>query len=266
MLRAAIVEQLLARLGLRSASGRPARRPAAPARAGRRARAKSRGRRTADQLAAVEQVLEHDLAVVPVPPAALLADALLEVGGGDRAARRGRGRGPRRRSRGARSASCGRSPSTGGRAHLPAEQPVLLARARSPPRGPSTRTARRRRWRRRASSRGCGPRRANSGSSWLRTSTFTESTWITLMRSNTRRRWRRSTRPVGRRSAKPWAAERRAWRPAPCGRPDERRSAVPSVRSARRGVRRSARRRRGSAPVSSSVTAIDRASMPRGAV
>ena len=28
--------------------------------------------------------------------------------------------------------------------------------------------------------RGCGPRRANSGSSWLRTSTFTESTWITF--------------------------------------------------------------------------------------
>ena len=51
--------------------------------------------------------------------------------------------------------------------------------------------------------RGCGPRWANSGSSWLRTRTLTESTWIRLMRSNTRRRWRRSTRPVGRWSVKP---------------------------------------------------------------
>ena len=42
------------------------------------------------------------------------------------------------------------------------------------------------------------PRRANSGSSWLRTSTFTASSWTTLIRSNTRRRWRRSTRPLGR--------------------------------------------------------------------
>ena len=36
--------------------------------------------------------------------------------------------------------------------------------------------------------RGWAPSRANTGSSWLRTSTFTESTWITLTRSNTLRR------------------------------------------------------------------------------
>ena len=36
-----------------------------------------------------------------------------------------------------------------------------------------------------SSVRGCGPRRANSGSSWLRTSTLTESIWMTPMRSKT---------------------------------------------------------------------------------
>ena len=130
--------------------------------------------------------------------------------------------------------------------------------ARWRPCAPSTRTARRRRRRRGAASRGCGPRRAKSGSSWLRTSTLTESIWITPMRSNTLRRWRRSTRPVGRGSAKPWAATamRRAWR----GQLDRRRSRerVPLARS-RNSPTASSRR-----PVSSSVTSIVSATYPRG--
>ena len=44
---------------------------------------------------------------------------------------------------------------------------------------------------------GCGPSRANSGNSWLRTNTLTESIWISPMRSSTRRKWRRSTHPSG---------------------------------------------------------------------
>ena len=60
--------------------------------------------------------------------------------------------------------------------------------------------------------RGCGPNRANSGSSWLRTKTLTESIWMSPIRSSTLRKWRRSTRPFGRGSAKPCApsAMRRA--------------------------------------------------------
>ena len=41
------------------------------------------------------------------------------------------------------------------------------------------------------SDRGWGPRRANSGSSWLRTRTLTESIWMSPIRSMARRRCRR---------------------------------------------------------------------------
>ena len=65
-------------------------------------------------------------------------------------------------------------------------------------------------------SRGWGPSRENSGISWLRTHTLTESICTRSTRSRTRCTWRRSTRlpcsPM-RGSVKPWAARamRRAW-------------------------------------------------------
>ena len=64
-----------------------------------------------------------------------------------------------------------------------------------------------------SSVRSCTPRRANRGSSCERTRTLTESICRKPIRSRTRRTWRRSTRPAGRLSPKPWAcsAIRRAW-------------------------------------------------------
>ena len=51
--------------------------------------------------------------------------------------------------------------------------------------------------------RGWLPSRANRGSSWLRTSTLTESIWISPMRSITRSKWASVIFPVGRGSASP---------------------------------------------------------------
>jgi hypothetical protein len=53
---------------------------------------------------------------------------------------------------------------------------------------------------------GVGPSRANAGSSWALASTLTESIWMRPIWSTRRRRWRRSTRPLGRASANPCAA------------------------------------------------------------
>ena len=87
--------------------------------------------------------------------------------------------------------------------------------ARAMPRAPSTRTAHRPRVASSIRLRGCGPSRANRGSSWLRTNTLTESIWISPIRSRARRRCRRWTSgPTGRGLGKPLRAERHAPGPA----------------------------------------------------
>ena len=55
-------------------------------------------------------------------------------------------------------------------------------------------------------SRSYGPRRAKNTSSWLRVTTFTESSCTVASWSSTRRKCRRSTRPRGRGWVNPWAA------------------------------------------------------------
>ena len=148
----------------------------------------------------------------PSPTSALLADPRLEVAGDERALVDDPLGRPARCSRPALRPGGG-SPATGTARPSASGTGGTARSGRGWPRAPSTRTARRRATASAISVRGCGPSRANSGSSWLRTSTLTESIWIRPIRSSTRRRWRRSTRPVGRGSAKPWAARaiRFAW-------------------------------------------------------
>ncbi len=160
-------------------------------------------------VAGVEEVLDHPLAVPPTPPARLASRGLLvdvEVADRDRTPGTDLGQGA-----GHHLGVLARPPRAGRSTGARPPSATAAADAARPggatPRGPSTRTPRRLPHSQRLrAARSYAPSRAKKTISWLRVRTFTESSCTVPSRSSTLRKWRLSTRPVGRRSVNPWAA------------------------------------------------------------